>query len=151
MPFCKWGLQIPRLNILQAGFSDYYIVGVRVSWDFTPLYTTFQTKEITQKNILLLESSKKEFILQNKIALINRINEAKIALNNYEKSDEIIKLQENILQISKVQLSNGVLSSSDFSAVLNDLYLAKEQKNVEEINFLLKIVAIKQQLNEFLP
>lgn len=56
--FFQGGYANLGLNILRSGFKEYYIVGLRLNWDISNLYSKHQQDEIIARNKLQINSQK---------------------------------------------------------------------------------------------
>ena len=147
--FFQGGYANPGLNILRSGFKEYYIVGLRLNWDISNLYSKRQQDEIITRNKLQINSQKQEFLFQARLQLIENTQNAQSLLSQLEESKKIIALQEKILSQSKSQLQNGIININDFISDINQLYLLKLEHNYQEIEALMQIFKIRQNLNEW--
>ncbi|HLV91972.1 MAG TPA: TolC family protein [Aequorivita sp.] len=130
--FAQVGYGNPGLNMLDNSFQDFYITGLRLSWnilDWGKVNKQQKAVEIS-KEILLTE--KETFVLNNNIQL----NEAKTDIEKFEKTllkdIEIINLREQVLQAATSQFQNGVITSSEYIIELNNLYEAKISKELHQ-------------------
>lgn len=126
--FAQAGYGNPGLNMLDNSFQDFYMAGLRLSWnifDWGKINKQQKAVDIS-KEILLTE--KETFVLNNNIQL----DEAKTDIEKYEKTllkdFEIINLREQVLQAATSQFQNGIITSSEYIIELNNLYEAKVSK-----------------------
>lgn len=147
--FFQGGYANPGLNILHSGFQGYYIVGLRLNWDISNLYSKHQQDQIIAKTKLQIDSQKQEFLLQNKLTLIQSTQNAQSILAQLKESAHIIALQERIVSTSKAQLKNGVLSVNDFISDVLKLNALRLEYNYQEIEGLMQIFEIRYHLNEW--
>src|SRR5690554_2503430 len=130
--FAQAGYGNPGLNMLDNSFQDFYMAGLRLSWnifDWGKINKQQKAVDIS-KEILLTE--KETFVLNNNIQL----DEAKTDIEKYEKTllkdIEIINLREQVLQAATSQFQNGIITSSEYIIELNNLYEAKISKELHQ-------------------
>ena len=145
--FAQGGYGRPGLNMLTNAFSDFYIGGIRLTWNFGGLYTQ-------KNNFKKLEINKKSNELQKEIFLFNSEVKTKQEVNEIEKlqsvigsDDEIIQLRQNIKKSATVKLDNGTITVSDLIREINAENQAKQMKSVHEIQLLMAIYQLKNESN----
>ena len=145
--FIEGGIGRPGLNMLSSTWDPFYIGGIRLSWNFSSLYTkendlhkiemnkhTVDTqKELFLYNIHLMESQ------QN--ADINRIRDL------MKKDDEIIALRENIRKAAEAKVANGTGTITDLLREMTQEDLARQTKAAHEIDLLTAIYNLKNTRN----
>lgn len=147
--FLQGGYSNPGLNFLKGGFQPYYIVGLRINWDFSNFYTKYQQDSLIRNQKLRLDTQKEEFLLNTKILLNQHIKTAQNLLTQMSDNEKIIALQEQVVRTQESKLKNGVLSINDFISDTNNLYLKKLQQNYTKVEFLMQVYNIKQILNSW--
>lgn len=145
--FAQGGYGKPGLNMLTNAFSEFYMGGIRMSWNFGGLYTT-------QNNLKKIEINKRGVELQKEIFLFNSEVKSKQVENEIEKlqavignDDEIIQLRQNIKKSALVKLENGTITVSDLIREINAENQAKQMKSVHEIQLLMAIYQLKNEKN----
>ena len=145
--FAQAGYGKPGLNMLTNAFSEFYMGGIRLSWNFGGLYTQ-------KNNFKKIEINKKSIELQKEIFLFNSEVKTKQELNEIEKlqsvigsDDEIIQLRQNIKKSASVKLENGTITVSDLIREINAENQAKQMKSVHEIQLLMAIYQLKNETN----
>lgn len=109
----------PGFNFMNDDFHDYYMVGVRLRWDFWDFLNSDR-----EQQVLNIQQSK---ITQNQRAFTNqlnsklhRINERIITIReNIDRDQEIIDLRNRIVEESASQLKNGVITATEYVTELN--------------------------------
>jgi len=131
--FAQAGYGNPGLNMLNNSFQDFYILGVKASWnifDWGKAKTNRGALTVTQE---IINSEKETFQLNNEIKLQEAENEIH-KMEELVKSDrDIIALGEKILISTDAQLRNGVITSSQYLIEFNNLYGAKINQKMHEI------------------
>jgi outer membrane protein TolC len=145
--FVQGGYGKPGLNMLTNAFSEFYIGGVRLTWNFGGLYTR-------DNNFKKIEVNKRAVDLQKEIFVFNSDVKTKQEINEIEKlqtvignDDEIIQLRQNIKRSANVKLENGTITVSDLIREINAENQAKQMKSVHEIQLLMAIYQLKNETN----
>ncbi|MCF8369013.1 MAG: TolC family protein [Bacteroidales bacterium] len=134
--FGQAGYGRPGYDMLKNQFDDFYMVGARLSWSFWDWNHTKKEKEILSLQQEIVNTQKETFDkniridLQNKKALIQQ-KESQIS-----KDDEIIQLREKISASSSSQLSNGVITSTEYLTELNAESKAKLDLEVHKVELI---------------
>lgn len=131
--FAQAGFGNPGLNILDNSFHDFYIIGLKATWnvfDWGNLRAKQKALSLTQD---IIETEKATFRLNNNTQLKDA--EEEIAkLQELLKADrEIILLREKVLKSTASQLKNGVITSSQFLTEFNHLYESKVNRQLHEL------------------
>ncbi|MEA3443821.1 MAG: TolC family protein [Bacteroidota bacterium] len=117
--FGQAGYGRPGYNMFAEGFDDYYMIGMKLSWN---IYDWNQSRE--RRNVLEIEQ---EIINNRKEAFDLSLN---IAIENYltglEKINalmlnetKILKMQGEILKRTSAELDNGTITTADYLGDLN--------------------------------
>lgn len=131
--FAQAGYGNPGLNMLDNSFQDFYIVGIRLNWNIFDWGQNKQKKNIIRYNKEIVFTERENFLLQtviNEQAAYNDIIKYEGLL---QKDDEIINLREEVLTSVTSQLKNGTIRSSEYIIELNNLFEAKIDKQLHEI------------------
>ena len=130
--FGQAGYGNPGLNMLNNSFEDFYIVGLKLNWnvlDWNKSKTDKQALDIAKE---VVATEKETFETNNQMQL----NELQSEISKIEiiiKTDsQIIHLREKVVQSFDSQLQNGVITSSDYIAELNQLCDAKTNQKVHQ-------------------
>jgi len=117
--FVQSGMGRPALNMLSNNFDFFYIGGLRLNWNLSSFYTSRKEKEILGFNQNSMDIQKETFLFNTGLAVKQQFNEvAKIEALIHTDS-EIIGLRENIKTTAQSQLSNGVISATDYVTYIN--------------------------------
>ena len=145
--FFQGGYGKPGFNMLENGFDVFYMGGLTLNIPITGFYT--------QKNDLaLIENQQQEIGVQRENFLFNQ--EFTSLQNNNEldkiqqlinQDNELIEIREDIMESTRAQLENGVITTSDFLRELNELERARTQKILHETQYLLTQYNQKANLN----
>jgi|SRR5690554_4260800 len=131
--FAQAGYGNPGLNMLDNSFQDFYMVGVKLNWSILDWGTTKEKKQALDISKAIVSTERETFVLNNNMQL----KEAERDISKYEnllqKDEEIIALREQVLEAVTSQFQNGAITSSEYIIELNNLYGAKIDKQLHEI------------------
>ena len=146
--FAQAGVGKPGLNMLSNAVSDFYIGGVRLSWNISGYYTQ-------KNNINKLEINKKAVDIQKETFLFNTDLKTKQQQTEIEKlqtiitnDDEIIRLRENIKKSATAKIENGTLAVSDLIREINAENQARQVKALHEIQLIMTAYQLKNNVNQ---
>lgn len=123
----------PGLNMLDNSFQPFYLVGIRANWNVFDWNKTKSEKEALTISKEIVASEKETFQLNAQMQLQEFENEIKKAESILTSDGEIIQLRMDVLKSSDSQLKNGVITSSDYIIDFTNLYEAKINQKVHEI------------------
>ena len=145
--FVQGGVGAPGLNMYNPAFSPFYIGGLRLSWNFSGLYSQ-------KNNIRKLDISKKAtdiqketFLFNNSLANKQQQTEIEKLKNTLSNDDEIIRLRENIKKSTSVKVDNGTLTVTDLIREINAEDQAKQLKPLHEIQLIMSVYQLKNNIN----
>ena len=131
--FGQAGYGNPGLNMLDNSFQPFYMVGVRANWNVFDWNKTKSEKQALSISKEIVNSEKETFQLNIQMQLQEFENEI-IKQEEILKTDaEIIDLRTYVLKSSDAQLKNGVITSSEYIIEFTNLYEAKANQKVHEI------------------
>ncbi|CAM3373331.1 TolC family protein [Aequorivita lipolytica] len=135
--FAQAGYGNPGLNMLDNSFQDFYMVGLKMNWNIFDWGKTKEKKQTVDISKEIVLTEKETFLLNNQM----QQKEAESDIKKYEeilqKDTEIIMLREKVLQATTSQLQNGAITSSEYITELNNLYEAKIDNQLHEIQMAL--------------
>lgn len=131
--FAQAGYGNPGLNMLDNSFQDFYIVGIRLNWNIFDWGQNKQKKNIIRYNKEIVSTERENFLLQTVIYEQAAYNDIIKYEGLLQKDDEIINLREEVLTSVTSQLKNGTIRSSEYIIELNNLFEAKIDKQLHEI------------------
>ena len=145
--FVQGGYGKPGLNMLTNAFSDFYMGGIRLSWNLSGFYTQ-------KNNLNKIEISKKVMDVQKETFLFNADLKTKQQQTEIEKlqstlsnDDEIIRLRGNIKKSATAKVDNGTLSITDLIREINAEDQAKQLKSLHEIQLIMNVYQLKNNIN----
>ena len=145
--FVQGGYGKPGLNMLTNAFSDFYMGGIRLSWNLSGFYTQ-------KNNLNKIEISKKAMDVQKETFLFNSDLKTRQQQTEIEKlqstlsnDDEIIRLRGNIKKSATAKVDNGTLSITDLIREINAEDQAKQLKSLHEIQLIMNVYQLKNNIN----
>lgn len=145
--FGQLGYGKPGLNMLNNGFSDFYLGGIRLSWNFSGLYTQKDNIEKLELNKKMVDAQKETFLFNIDLKNKQQQTEIEKLQNTLSNDDEIIRLRGNIKKASTAKLENGTLTVTDLIRDINAENIAKQTKSLHEIQLLMTIYQLKNNIN----
>lgn len=132
--FAQGGYGKPGYNMLDNSFEDFYMVGVKLHWNLFDWGKVKEQKKSLDISKDLVETERETFNFNNNIEQ----EEAQMKISKIrkmlEKDREIIALRERIAETANSQLTHGVITPSEFLTEFNNLYEAKINQQLHEID-----------------
>jgi len=134
--FAQGGYGNPGLNMLENSFDSFYMAGLRLKWNLFDWEKTKTEKQSLEINKDIINARRETFELNNRIELTHlqsEIDKMKVLIAT---DNEIIALREDILKTSGSLLRNGVITPSAYITEFTNLYQAKSDLNLHQIQLL---------------
>lgn len=131
--FGQAGYGNPGLNMLNNSFQTFYMVGLKANWNVFDWNKTKADKQALSVSKEIINSEKETFTINNQMQLQEFENEIQKNQDILATDIEIIDLRNTILKSSDSQLKNGVITSSDYIVEFTNLYEAKTNQKIHEI------------------
>ncbi len=135
--FAQAGYGNPGLNMLDNSFQDFYMVGLKLNWNVFDWGKTKQEKQAIDISKDIVSSERETFLLNNQMQQKETENDIEKYEEMLQKDDRIIALREKVLEATTSQLQNGAITSSEYITELNNLFEAKIDQQVHEVQLLL--------------
>ena len=135
--FGQAGYGNPGLNMLDNSFQTFYMLGLKANWNVFDWNKTKTEKQALSVSADIVSTEKETFLLNNKLQLQemeNEIHKTEAVINT---DSEIISLREYVVKSSDSQLKNGVITSSEYLVEFTNLYEAKTNQKLHEIQLAL--------------
>ena len=145
--FANGGIGEPGLNLLEPGFSPYYMVGLRLSWNIGALYTLGNDKRMIQNQIDLVDVQEELFRFNTNQAVTQLLNDIERIKGQMKSDDEIIALRRRIKENTQVQVEHGTLTEYELMRQVLDEDAARQQKVNHEMELLNAIYSLKYMVN----
>lgn len=133
----------PGLNMLKNEFSPYYIVGAKIAWNISSLYTRKNDKRLLHLSRQQIESNRETFLFNTRLQTAGE-SEAIADLREKLHTDEaIITLRTNIRSKAENKVANGTLTVNEMLRQINAESEARQAKALHEIQLLKEIYQLK--------
>ena len=126
----------PTLNIIKNEFDFYYIAGVRLQWNLSPLYSLSNRKQLLQLQGESLSADRKAFLMSTELDLTQQQTQISKLQRLMEQDQESAALRHSVAQAAQVQLDNGVITTHEYLQKVNAENLAKQTLLLHEIQLL---------------
>ena len=131
--FATGGYGNPGLNMLDNSFQTYYIAGIKLNWNVFDWNSTKKQRQSLQVNKEIIDSEQEVFELNTAMELTQQQSEINKISAFIASDEEIIALRKKILETSRSQLKNGVITSSAFVTELTNLFEAENNLSTHRI------------------
>ncbi|GHC61965.1 TolC family protein [Ulvibacter litoralis] len=131
--FAQLGYGNPGLNMLDNSFQEFYMAGLKLNWTLFDWGTVHEKKRIVDISKDLISTEKEAFLLNTQIQLKDAESDIEKYVEMLQKDGEIITLREDILKTTTSQLQHGAITSSEYIIELNNLYEAKIDQQLHNI------------------
>jgi len=146
--FAQGGYGKPGLNMFDTDFSPYFSGGIRLTWNFSNLYTLNNDKK-------KIDLQRQKVNIQRETFLYNlntQIPQQQMEIEKYRRTmtddNEIIRHQTLIREAAEVKVENGTLTVSDLMKEINTEEAVKQAKRLHEIQYLMSIYSLKHTINQ---
>lgn len=127
----------PGLNMVDNSFQPILMVGLRANWNVFDWNKSKAEKEALTVSSKIVETEKETFLLNNSLQLQEMNNEIKKTEEIIKTDTEIISLREYVEKSANAQLKNSVITTSDYLVEFTNLYEARTNQKVHEIQLAL--------------
>ena len=115
----------PGLNFLNDDFHDYYMVGLRIKWNFMDFLNSGVEEEILSIRQKTIRQNEESFNLQLNAQLSGIIERIKAIEENIIRDKEIIEIREEVVAESVNQLENGMITATEYITELTNANRAR--------------------------
>jgi outer membrane protein TolC len=145
--FGQGGYGNPGLNIFNPGFTPYYILGAKLTWNFSGLYSQGNHLQKIALNKQTVASQKETFLFNTNLKVVNAQNEIAKIKEQIKSDDEIIALRKNIKKAAEVKVENGTLTVTDLIREINAESTAIQEKALRQIQLSMAVYNLKNITN----
>lgn len=135
--FGQAGYGNPGLNMLDNSFQPFYIVGVKANWNVFDWNKSKTEQQALTVSEAIVTTEKETFELNTKLQLQEMESEIKKTEEIITTDFEIIDLREYVVKSSEAQLKNGVITASEYFVELTNLFEAKTNEKLHQIQLAL--------------
>lgn len=123
----------PGLNMIDNSFQPIFMVGLRANWNVFDWNKSKAEKQALTVSADIVATEKETFLLNNKLQLQEMENEILKTEEVIKSDSQIVALREDVVQSSDAQLKNGVITASEYLVEFTNLYEAKTNQKIHEI------------------
>lgn len=127
----------PGLNMIDNSFQPIFIAGLRATWNVFDWNKSKAEKEALMVSSDIVATEKETFLLNNSLQLQEMNNEIQKSEAIIKDDAEIIVLREYVEKSANAQLKNGVITASEYLVEFTNLYEAKTNHKIHEIQLAL--------------
>ncbi len=155
----------PKLGLFAQGFYGYPglnmfedmmnrkwslngIVGVKLSWNVSALYTHKNDKARLNAQREMIENAREVFLFNNKLEEIQQSENISRYQTMMKSNDEIIVLRTNVRKAAESKLAHGIIDVISLLREINNENAAKTQQSIHEIDMLKEMYNLKYTNNE---
>ncbi|WP_369764757.1 TolC family protein [Flavobacterium sp. WC2429] len=135
--FGQAGYGNPGLNMLDNSFQPFYVLGVKANWNVFDWNKTKTEQQALSISEAIVTTEKETFELNTNLQLQEMVNEIKKIEEVITTDGEIIELREYVVKSSDAQLKNGVITASEYVVELTNLFEAKTNEKLHQIQLAL--------------
>ena len=155
----------PKLGLFAQGFYGYPglnmfedmmnrkwslngIVGVKLSWNVSALYTHKNDKAKLNAQREMIENAREVFLFNTKLEEIQQSENINRYQTMMKSDDEIIVLRTNVRKAAESKLTHGIIDVISLLREINNENAAKTQQTIHEIDMLKEMYNLKYTNNE---
>ncbi len=131
--FGQAGYGRPGLNMLDDGFTPWWMVGAKVTWTPWNWNQNRNEKKILTVQEQILKSQQETFDRNVRIGAARELGEVMKYAGLLAHDGEIVALREKIAKAASSMLDNGVINSSDYIARLTEETQARLNLEIHKI------------------
>jgi outer membrane protein TolC len=126
----------PGLNMLDDSFKPWWLFGAKVTWNPWNWNGNKNEKKILAIQGEMLKSQQETFDKNLKISSQKELSEVQKATELLTQDQQIIDIRMRITKAASSQLDNGVITSSDYIARLNEETLARLNLEIHKLQLI---------------
>ena len=134
--FFQGGYGRPTLNMLSNQADFYYITGLRLQWNLSPLYNLSSKRHILRLNRESIATDRQAFLLNTKLELTQQSEQLKKLQKLIEQDEASVTLRHSVAKSAEVQLDNGVITTHEYLQKVNAWHLAQQTLILHQIQLL---------------
>ena len=142
----------PGLNMFEDMMNRKWslngIVGIKLSWNVSALYTHKNDKARLSAQREMIENAREVFLFNNKLEEIQQNENINRYQTMMKSDDEIIVLRTNVRKAAESKLAHGIIDVISLLREINNENAAKTQQTIHEIDMLKEMYNLKYTNNE---
>ena len=142
----------PGLNMFEDMMNRKWslngIVGIKLSWNVSALYTHKNDKAMLSAQREMIENAREVFLFNNKMEEIQQSENISRYQTMIKSDDEIIVLRTNVRKAAESKLAHGIIDVNSLLREISNENAAKTQQTIHEIDMLKEMYHLKYTNNE---
>ena len=142
----------PGLNMFEGMMNRKWslngIVGIKLSWNVSTLYTHKNDKAKLNAQREMIENAREVFLFNTKLEEIQQSENISRYQTMMKSDDEIIVLRTNVRKAAESKLTHGIIDVISLLREINNENAAKTQQTIHEIDMLKEMYNLKYTNNE---
>ena len=142
----------PGLNMFEDMMNRKWslngIVGIKLSWNVSALYTHKNDKARLSAQREMIENAREVFLFNNKMEEIQQSENISRYQTMIKSDDEIIVLRTNVRKAAESKLAHGIIDINSLLREISNENAAKTQQTIHEIDMLKEMYHLKYTNNE---
>lgn len=127
----------PGVDFGVSSLTDIVVAGISVSWNLGPLYKNGNNKKLQEISLQRIQNQEETFLFNTNLELTQKEKELEKYLHLIAQDIELLKLKISIKDAYVVKYENGISTMSEMLDKMNDENVAKQNKIVHEIQYLM--------------
>ncbi|MGN0188980.1 MAG: TolC family protein [Candidatus Cryptobacteroides sp.] len=138
----------PGLNMLSGKFAPYFVAGIRMQWNFAPLYTLKNDRHKADSEAARVDVARESFLLNTSVEAEQKRNEIAKAEDVLERDEQIISLRRSIRRTGETQYREGVIKMNDYLNMVDEEYKAELNRSLHAVQLMMAVYDLKNTLGE---
>jgi outer membrane protein TolC len=126
----------PTLNFIDNNFGGWYIGGIRMVWNLGSLYTLKNNRTNIKIGKESVDVDKETFMYNTNLIIKNQSQNMIKYAALLNQDETVIFLRSSVANAARSQLENGVVTTHDYIAKVNDENLARQSKILHSIQLI---------------
>lgn len=138
----------PGLNLFERDFNFYGVIGARLTWNFSQLYTRRSDRRLLDIQRETVAADRETFQLNNDLDAANHRSAIKRISEQITYDDRIIRLRADLTKARADKLQLGTATATDLMRDMNDEQTARLDKAYHELQLLQAVYRLKYTKNQ---
>jgi len=135
-------------NMQLQDMSFNFMVGIKVSWNFSSLYTCRNSLNKLQLQRSHVESERAIFNFNNNIAMSEYLGQIAALRDVMHNDERIVELRQSVMTAAQSQLRNGVIEATTLLTKITDIELAENDRTQHHIELVKAIYNLNHLRNK---
>ena len=145
--FLQGGYGNPGLNMLEPGFTPWYMVGARLSWNISGLYTQKEKLNNLAIGRKTVDVQQETFLHNTRLRMEQLQQELEKTGEQLKSDEEIVALRRQIKKAAEVRVENGTMTVTDLLREITAENAAIQEQKQRELQWLMILYELKLIVN----